>query len=82
MNKKWEYNEVDENKVLEISKKYGISELLATILVGRNIVEDEKIKVFLNPSRNDFYDPFLMPDMNKAVDRIVSALEKKEKITK
>ena len=52
MNKKWEYNEVDENKVLEISKKYGISELLATILVGRNIVEDEKIKVFLNPSRN------------------------------
>ena len=37
MNKKWEYNEVDENKVLEISKKYGISELLATILVSRNI---------------------------------------------
>ena len=80
MNKKWEYNEVDENKVLEISKKYGISELLATILVGRNIVEDEKIKVFLNPSRNDFYDPFLMPDMEIATNRIIKAIENKEKI--
>lgn len=80
MNKKWEYNEVDENKVLEISKKYGISELLATILVGRNIVEDEKIKVFLNPSRNDFYDPFLMPDMEVAVNRIIKAMKNKEKI--
>lgn len=80
MNKKWEYNEVDENKVLEISKKYGISELLATILVGRNIVEDEKIKVFLNPSRNDFYDPFLMPDMEIATNRIIKAIENKEKM--
>ncbi len=80
MNKKWEYNEVDENKVLEISKKYGISDLLATILVGRNIVEDEKIKVFLNPSRNDFYDPFLMPDMEIATNRIIKAIENKEKM--
>ena len=46
MNKKWEYNEVDENKVLEIREKYNISELLATILVSRNIIEDKKIKVF------------------------------------
>ena len=80
MNKKWEYNEVDENKVLEISKKYGISELLATILVSRNIIEDKKIKVFLEPSRNDFYNPFLMPDMEIAVDRIIKAMNDKEKI--
>ena len=80
MNKKWEYNEVNENKVLEISKKYEISELLATILVSRNIIEDEKIKVFLEPSRNDFYDPFLMPDMEIAVKRIIKAMNNKEKI--
>ena len=80
MNKKWEYNEVDENKVLEISKKYDVSELLATILVNRNIIEDEKIKVFLDPTRNDFYDPFLMPDMEIAVDRIIKAIKDKEKI--
>ena len=80
MNKKWEYNEVDENKVLEIGKKYNISELLATILVRRNIIEDEKIKIFLNPTRNDFYDPFLMPDMDIAVDRIIKAINTEERI--
>ena len=80
MNKKWEYNEVDENKVLEIREKYNISELLATILVSRNIIEDKKIKVFLNPTRNDFYNPFLMPDMEIAVNRIIRAINNNEKI--
>ena len=80
MNKKWEYNEVEENKVLEISEKYNISELLATILVSRNIIDDKKVKVFLEPTRNDFYDPFLMPDMDIAVDRIIKAINNNEKI--
>lgn len=80
MNKKWVYNSVDENKVLEIKEKYNISELLANILVGRNILGDEEIKVFLEPTRNDFYDPFLLPDMEIAVSRIIEAINKKEKI--
>lgn len=80
MNKKWVYNNVDENKVLEIKEKYNISELLANILVGRNILGDEDIKVFLEPTRNDFYDPFLLPDMEIAVSRIIEAINKKEKI--
>ena len=80
MNKKWVYNNVDENKVLEIKEKYGLSELLANILVGRNIIEENQIKVFLEPTRNDFYDPFLLPDMEVAVPRIINAIENKEKI--
>ena len=80
MNKKWVYNNVDENKVLEIKEKYGLSELLANILVGRNIIEENQIKVFLEPTRNDFYDPFLLPDMEIAVPRIINAIENKEKI--
>lgn len=80
MNKKWEYYEANEEKVNEISEKFNISKLLAKILVNRDIVEDEKIKVFLGPTRNDFYDPFLMPDMEKAVDRIINAIENKEKV--
>ena len=80
MNKKWVYNNVDENKVLEIKEKYGLSELLANILVGRNIIEENQIKVFLEPTRNDFYDPFLLPDMEIAVPRILNAIENKEKI--
>ena len=80
MNKKWVYNNVDENKVLEIKEKYGLRELRANILVGRNIIEENQIKVFLEPTRNDFYDPFLLPDMEIAVPRIINAIENKEKI--
>ena len=79
MNKKWEICEKNEDLVKEISKKHNISELLANILVNRNIVNDDEIKVFLNPTRNDFHDPYLMPDMDKAVERIIKAIENQEK---
>lgn len=79
MNKKWEFYNSDENKVKEISEKFNISELLATVLLNRKIVNDEDVKLFLNPTRNDFHDPYLMPDMKKAVDRIIEAINKKEK---
>lgn len=80
MNKKWEYYEDQEEKIEEISNKFNISKLLAKILVNRDIVEDEEIKVFLDPTRNDFYDPFLMPDMEIAVNRIIKAIETHEKV--
>lgn len=80
MNKKWECYEIDENKVENLARKYSLSKLLAKILVNRNIIEDEKINIFLNPTRRDFYNPFLMPDMEKAVDRIIKAIKTHEKI--
>ena len=80
MNKKWECYQVDEELVDKIARKYSISKLIARILVKRNIIEDETINVFLNPTRKDFYNPYLMPDMEKAVDRIIKAIENKEKI--
>lgn len=81
MNKKWQIFETDENKIKQIEEKYGINKLLATILVNRNITKEEDIRLFLEPTRNDFHDPFLMTDMKKAVDRIIKAIESKEKIT-
>lgn len=80
MNKKWECYPVDEEKVEQIAQKYQIGKLLANILVNRNIVEEKEITTFLEPTRNDFYNPFLMPDMEKAVNRILQAIQKKEKI--
>ena len=80
MNKKWEYSEIDNEKVEELKQTYHIGGLLAAILVARNIIDDEKIKVFLEPTRNDFYDPFLLPDMEIAVDRILKAIERNDKI--
>ena len=79
MNKKWEFYDSDNAKINEISQKFNISELLATVLVNRNIKTDEEIKLFLNPTRNDFHDPYLMPDMKIAVDRIIKAIDEKEK---
>ena len=80
MNKKWGFYKIEENAVQEIVTKFGISNILARILLNRGIKEDEEIRVFLDPSRNDFYDPFLLPDMGKAVDRILKAIDKKEKV--
>lgn len=80
MYKKWEFYKTDEDKAKEIAEKHHISELLATVLVNRNIIEDEDIRVFLEPNRNDFHDPYLMPDMEVAVDRILDAINRNEKV--
>ncbi len=81
MNKKWQIYETDKNKIEIIKNNFGINELLATILVNRNIIDEKEIKLFLNPTRNDFYDPFLITDMEIAIDRIIQAINKKEKVT-
>ena len=79
MKKKWQIYEEEQEKINKISIQYHINKLLASILVNRNIEED-KIEAFLNPTRKSFHDPFLMPDMKKAVDRILKAMQNKEKI--
>lgn len=79
MKKKWQIYEEEKEKINKISIQYHINKLLASILVNRNIEED-KIEAFLNPTRKSFHDPFLMPDMKKAVDRILKAMQNKEKI--
>ena len=80
MNKKREICNANEELVKEIVEKYQISEVLATVLVNREIVETEDIEIFLNPTRNDFHNPYEMPDMEIAVNRIIKAIETKEKV--
>lgn len=79
MNKKWQIYETDEVKIEEISQQYNINKLLASILINREI-EKKDIEVFLNPTRQNFHDPFLMPDMKIAVERIIKAISNQEKI--
>ncbi len=81
MNKKWHIYETDADKVEKIKNKYNLNDLLATILVNRNIIKEEEIKVFLHPTRNNFYNPFLITDMEIAVKRIIDAIKNKEKVT-
>lgn len=79
MNKKWQIYETDEDEVKRISEKYNINKLLATILINRKIKEEE-IDIFLNPTRQNFHNPFLMPDMNIAVERIIKAINNEERV--
>lgn len=80
MIKKWQYytKKDNEKEIEKLEKKFNISKLVSSIMLNRGISE-EKAKVFLNPTRYDFYNPFEMPDMEKAVQRILKALENKEK---
>ena len=79
MTKKWQIYDSNNEKIEEISKKYNLNKLLATILVNRKI-EENQIETYLKPNRKNFHDPFLMPDMEIAVNRILKAMENKEKI--
>ncbi len=79
MNKKWECYKPDENKVNELVKLCNINEIVAKVLVNENISKEE-LNIFINPTRKDFHNPFLMPDMEIAVNRIIKAITNKEKI--
>ena len=79
MNNKWTVLSGDEDRTEEIKNKFNLNWIVARVLANKNL-SDKEIEVFLNPKRQDFYDPFLMPDMKKAVDRIIKAIDQNEKI--
>ncbi len=78
--KLWVLNEVSDERALKLSKDSGISFLAAKVFISRGIENAEYIKSFLNPSLKDLIDPFLLKDMEKAVNRIVKAVRGNEKI--
>ncbi|HBJ1646128.1 MULTISPECIES: single-stranded-DNA-specific exonuclease RecJ [Clostridium] len=63
-----------------ISKKYGISELITRLMINRNIVEDDMIKNYINPNYSNFHDPYEMKDIEKAAKILKEKIELKEKI--
>lgn len=66
--------------VRKLMQDLGIDEILANLLVQRNITDAADAREFFYPSLNMLHNPFLMKDMDIAVERIHSALEKGEKI--
>lgn len=80
MNKKWECYNVNENLLHDFMQKFKLNEILARVLINKNITKKEDIDLFMNPTRKDFHDPFLMPDMEITVDRVLKAIRNKEKI--
>jgi len=69
-----------KEKVEKLAKELQIEETLASILCQRNIETFEDAKKFFRPNLDDIHDPFLMKDMDKAVQRIEKAIEDEENI--
>lgn len=63
-----------------IAQEYGISPVLARIMVNRGVREKEQIRRYLKGTMEDLYDPRLLLDMDQAVKLLCAAIEKKEKI--
>ncbi|WP_257346254.1 single-stranded-DNA-specific exonuclease RecJ [Pseudalkalibacillus decolorationis] len=77
---RWKLMKSDEAKSEELVQKYGISPLLARLLISRNIHSETDIKQFLHMDDSQFYDPYLLDGMKEAVERIQLAIEKDEQI--
>lgn len=80
MIKKWEFYNSDEKLVDDICEKYNLNKVIGKIIVNRHVVNDEDVRIFITPTRDDFHDPFLFKGMNVAVERIIKAINNKEKI--
>ncbi len=78
--KKQDSNEARSNIEVArvIAEDLGIPELIAKILLARNIKSPDDARQFLKPRLEDLSEPFLMPDMEKGVERVISALNRKE----
>ncbi|HLN20493.1 MAG TPA: single-stranded-DNA-specific exonuclease RecJ [Bacteroidales bacterium] len=81
MEKKWVVKEKGEVAVVkQLASALNISDSLANLMVQRNIKTPSEANAFFSPSLEYLHDPFLMKDMNIAVDRLSTAVKKNEKI--
>lgn len=81
MEKRWTLrNNFDESALVSLSSALKIHPVLCRLLVQRGITTYEQARHFFRPSLHHLHDPFLMKDMDKAVERINEAIDNKEKI--
>src|SRR5512134_1717831 len=81
MEKNWIIKEPgNPEDVQHLMEVLGIDRVLAVLLSQRGIRSFEEAKYFFRPELSNLHDPFLMKDMDKAVDRICAAIDHKEKI--
>jgi len=81
MEKKWVLKECGDSAIVKhLAAELGVSDSLANLMVQRNITTPEEAHTFFNPSMDYLHDPFMMKDMNIAVDRLSTAIKKNERI--
>lgn len=80
---KWNYEALttqQKEQRDELAKKIGISPVLSQLLIQRGLSSVEDARKFFHPNLKDLHDPFLLPDMDKAIKRIEKALGQKQRI--
>lgn len=81
LNKRWDLKKQGDEKVIQhLMDTINVNQHIANLLAQRGIDSYDKAKHFFRPSLKDLHDPFLMKDMDKAVDRVLLAIKNKEKI--
>jgi single-stranded-DNA-specific exonuclease len=81
MEKRWCIKSSEDGVVVDqLASELGIDKVLANLLVQRGITDYKGAKKFFRPSLDDLHDPFLMKDMDKAIDRLEYAIKNNQKI--
>ena len=79
MVKRWNILTADEEKVSALAASLKINPAICAILSERGIDDFEKARRYFRPQLSHLHDPMLMKDMGKAVERVTTAFERKEK---
>ena len=80
MEKRWIIQKSDQKSVQKLAKDLGVNHIVAHLLVLRGIENFDDAKLFFRPELKHLHDPFLMKNMQDAVDRIEKAIANKEKV--
>lgn len=83
MEKRWVRTVPDDEKkkqIVQLSEQLAVSKVIAELLLNRGVSDFESAKTFFRPDLSALHDPFLMKDMDKAVQRILEAFNNNENI--
>lgn len=80
MQLRWALKQTDEEKVKALQEALKVHPVLCDLLVKRGIETYEEAKKFFRPELSELHDPFLMKDMDRAINRITDAISRNEKI--
>ena len=80
MQLRWVIKQSHADKVQALQQQLKVHPVLCDLLIKRGIETYEEAKHFFRPELSDLHDPFLMKDMDRAVNRLVEAMQRNEKI--
>ncbi|MGH7208817.1 MAG: DHH family phosphoesterase, partial [Nitrospiraceae bacterium] len=78
--KRWVFREVDREQRAALARSLSISPVTASVLLARGVGTPEQARAWLSPHHTALHDPFLLPDMEKAIERLHRAVTGRERV--